>query len=296
MLSFAFLRVLVSLTAVVGVYGQAKILLTNDDGWAVANIRAQNTALRNAGYNVVLSAPAVDKSVTGSSTAAPKPLGASGCEFSSCPPFSPATGSDPNDSHLNYVNSFPVNAVRTGLETAVSFFYGTGPDLIVSGPNVGNNLGSTEAENSGTIGAASEGAQVSYTTLDTPSASTTSAEVFAALSTQLIQVLLAFPFSDSSPTLPSNALLNVNYPEATGNCTDPNAFSFVLTRIDPATCSTVPDVATCGTNRLPTESNIIKKAGCFASVSVMSASSKKDMDAARQGRVLDRLGSFLTCA
>lgn len=31
---------------------QIKIVHTNDDGWAVANIRAQNTALRNARFNV----------------------------------------------------------------------------------------------------------------------------------------------------------------------------------------------------------------------------------------------------
>ena len=29
-----------------------KIILSNDDGWAVAQIRAQNTALRAAGFNV----------------------------------------------------------------------------------------------------------------------------------------------------------------------------------------------------------------------------------------------------
>ena len=29
-----------------------KIVLTNDDGWAVANIRAQNDALRAAGFDV----------------------------------------------------------------------------------------------------------------------------------------------------------------------------------------------------------------------------------------------------
>ncbi len=36
-----------------GVQSQVKnIILTNDDGWAVAQIRAQNDALKAAGYNV----------------------------------------------------------------------------------------------------------------------------------------------------------------------------------------------------------------------------------------------------
>lgn len=34
-----------------GVYSQ-NIVLTNDDGWAVAQIRAQNNALKAAGFNV----------------------------------------------------------------------------------------------------------------------------------------------------------------------------------------------------------------------------------------------------
>lgn len=31
---------------------QSKIVLTNDDGWATANIRAQDTALTSAGFSV----------------------------------------------------------------------------------------------------------------------------------------------------------------------------------------------------------------------------------------------------
>lgn len=41
-----------SLLALVTVVTATNIVLTNDDGWAVAQIRAQNTALKNAGYTV----------------------------------------------------------------------------------------------------------------------------------------------------------------------------------------------------------------------------------------------------
>lgn len=44
-----------------------------------------------------MSAPAQNESGTSSSDAPPTPVGASGCEFDSCPPDAPATGSDPND-------------------------------------------------------------------------------------------------------------------------------------------------------------------------------------------------------
>ncbi|KAI5122403.1 hypothetical protein M0805_002954 [Coniferiporia weirii] len=312
MAALALMRVLVSLAAIniVGVRGQIKIVQSNDDGWAVANIRAQNTALRNVGYNVVLSAPAKDKSGSGSSDASPKELGHHGCEFSSCPPYAPATGSDPDDASLNYVNSYPVTSVRYGIQTAAVFFNGTGPDLVIAGPNIGSNIGSVGLR-SGTVGAACEaaregypsiafsgsgGSHVSYTTLDTPSASTTTAEVFAALGTMFTQALLAAPFNASSPILPPNVTLNVNYHKAKGDCVDPDEYSFVLTRVNAADSSTPPDVTTCGTNRLPTERSVKDEIGCFASVSVMSAITKMDVDAATQEYVLNRLGPFLVCS
>ena len=93
--------------------GVKNIILTNDDGWAVAQIRAQNTALKRAGFNVsshkhsiicdagfiqlvfqvVLSAPTENESGTGSSTAPPTVL-TEPCEFDTCPAGSPATGAN----------------------------------------------------------------------------------------------------------------------------------------------------------------------------------------------------------
>jgi len=78
--------------------GQTKIVLTNDDGWAVANIRAQNSALIAAGFNVVLSAPAENESGTGSSDSSPTTVGSSGCEFDSCAPGSAPTGNNASNS------------------------------------------------------------------------------------------------------------------------------------------------------------------------------------------------------
>lgn len=120
--------------------------------------------------------------------------------------------------------------------------------------------------------------------------------MFAALGLRLVQALLEEPFSSSSPILPKNTTLNVNYPRATGACEDPDAFRFVLTRINAATGSTAPDVSTCGTDRLPTENSIVGNTdGCFVSVSVMNATTKGDVDASTQAFILNRLGNFLTC-
>ena len=61
-------------------------------------------------------------------------------EFDSIPVGSPGIGSDASDKRLNYVDSFPVTAIKNGIKLAPSLL-GGGPDLVVSGPNVGSNLG-----------------------------------------------------------------------------------------------------------------------------------------------------------
>ncbi|KAI0632836.1 sure-like protein [Trametes polyzona] len=288
----------------------AKVVLTNDDGWAVAQIRAQRDALVDAGFDVVLSAPAVDKSGTGSSSATPVPL-KQPCEFDSCPAGSPAEGFNASDPRLNYVNAFPVDAVRFGIQTLAPQFFGSPPDFVVSGPNVGNNLGST-TQISGTVGAACEAAkegvpsiafsassqsvsQVSYTTLAAAPSSpgTLSARIYAALAANLTSILV---HSSSSPILPPGLTLNVNFAPTSlsssgGTCRTAADFRWVLTRISPAPRGT-QDVQTCGTTVLPDEGAVVRSAaggGCFASVSVMDASTKADVDAAAQGAVLARI-------
>jgi len=289
-------------------YAQKKIVLTNDDGWATANIRAQNSALISAGFNVVLSAPANDESGTGSEDAPPTTVGSGGCEFDTCPAGSPPTGFNATNPRLNYVNSFPVTSVRFGIQNAsLPFFGGTGPDFAVSGPNIGNNLG-LGALGSGTVGAACEaakegipsvalsgatGSHISFTTLDTPSDLTTAAGVYGELGARLTQALLG---SGISPVLPSGITLNVNYPAVNASCPDADSFRFVLTRIfDAIPIITPPDVSTCGRTRLPTETSLVAMSGCFASVSVMDAVLKLDVLAPTQQAVLDRLSSFLSC-
>ncbi|GLB44603.1 putative survival protein SurE [Lyophyllum shimeji] len=280
-----------------------KIVLTNDDGWAVAQVRAEYSALKAAGYSVVLSAPADNRSGTGSSSAPPVPL-TKPCEFKTCPTGSPATGSNASDPFLNYVNSFPVDAVRFGIQTLAPKLLGGKPDFVFSGSNIGNNLGPSTVAISGTIGAASEaalegipsvafsgasGSQVSYTTLQSSpnSASTLAAQAYTTLSLKFMKTLLASP----APILPPGISINVNYP-STSKCPTASSFSFVFTRI--AANSGATDVRTCGTTHLPDERSVIKQ-GCFATVSVFNASTKADVPAATQAVVLNKLSSILTC-
>ncbi|KIK64938.1 hypothetical protein GYMLUDRAFT_194708 [Collybiopsis luxurians FD-317 M1] len=280
------------------------LVLTNDDGWAVAMVRQQFTELVDAGYNVILSAPAQDESGTGSSTATPTPL-TEPCEFDSCPSGSPAEGSNSSDTRLNYVNSFPVDSVRFGIQTLSPTFFNGAPDFVVSGPNVGNNLGQSTVDISGTVGAACEAAKegipstafsaaglshVSYTDLNNDDADTLAARVFASLTAAFVDALLAA----GKPFLPPGISINVNYPMSKStSCSSPSDFSFILTRIAPS--DSAVDVETCGTDHLPGESNVVATSGCFASVSVMNATSKTDVDATTQAFVLNRLGDFLSC-
>jgi len=282
---------------------QTKVVLTNDDGWAVAQIRAEYDALRAAGFKVVLSAPAENKSGTGSSTAAPVTL-ASPCEFDTCPVGAPPIGFNASDPFLNYVNAFPVDSVRFGIQTRAPQLLGSKPDIVISGSNVGNNLG-PGITGSGTVGAASEAAlegipsvafsgatasAVSYTTLesDPTSTSTLAALTYTDLTLKFVDTLL----KHRGPILPPGISINVNYPSTT-NCTSPSSFSFVLTRI--AVDATATDVFTCGTDHLPDELSTVRGAGCFASVSVFNASTKTDVGAATQRVVLDKLHSILSC-
>ncbi|GAM84525.1 hypothetical protein ANO11243_025210 [Dothideomycetidae sp. 11243] len=279
----------------------ANLVLSNDDGWAEINIRTFYDALGAAGENVVLSAPAENESGTGSTQAPPTPLDDGPCEYDSCPQGSPATGSDPDDSRLNYVNSYPATSIQYGIQTlSPDFFDGGHPDLAVSGFNVGANTGSTVYV-SGTVGAACEavslgvpaiafsgttGSQIGYTS-ETPQYAT----VYADLSTIVTQKLLAA----GKPYLPSNTFLNVNFsPVSSDQCTSASDFKFVLSRIHTASFLSPKDVNTCGSTRLPTESTVMNTDGCWVSISVGKASTKGDMYSAQAG-VLAALKGFLSC-
>lgn len=93
------------------------VIVSNDDGWAEQNVRTFVKTLTTAGFAAVLSSPAENQSGTSSSDTPPKTVGSSGCQFGSCPAGSPATGFNASDTKLNYVNSYPVTAIRYGINT-----------------------------------------------------------------------------------------------------------------------------------------------------------------------------------
>ncbi|KAG6916821.1 hypothetical protein DXG01_005203 [Tephrocybe rancida] len=240
-----------------------KIVLTNDDGWANAQIRSEYAALKQAGYELLLWT----SQALGSSTANPVVLTVP-CEFNSCPIGSPAVGYNASDHHINYVNAFPVDAVRYGIQTLSPKLLGSKPDLVFSGINIG----------------------ISYTTLESnPKAnSSIAAGIYSKLSLKFLRQLLDNP----GPILPANVSLNVNFP-AIENCTSPEHFKFVFTRIYASTNAT--NVRTCGSAILPDETTVVTAPGCHAAVSVFSALTKDDVSASTQAVVLKKLQPLLSC-
>ncbi|MCE2706324.1 MAG: 5'/3'-nucleotidase SurE [Proteobacteria bacterium] len=115
-----------------------RILLTNDDGYRASGINAVYNALSNLGHEVVIVAPERNSSGAGQSISV----------------YSPISITHVSE-HIYFVSSTPADSVRLGLQVV----YGTVdnyPDLIISGINLGENIGE-DVFYSGTVGAAREG-------------------------------------------------------------------------------------------------------------------------------------------
>ncbi|OSD02773.1 5'/3'-nucleotidase sure [Trametes coccinea BRFM310] len=131
------------------------ILLTNDDSWASANIRAAYDALKADGHDVLLVGPAVQQSGKGGTFVVPTTnITAPGGEFNSIAVGAPFFGHDSQNSDLFYFNGTPAATVVFGIDIVAPMHFGSNPiDLVVSGPNEGQNNGPFLYTLSGTIGA-----------------------------------------------------------------------------------------------------------------------------------------------
>lgn len=178
-------------------------------------------------------------------------------------------------------------------------------DLALAGPNVGSNLGLI-VQFSGTVGAAVEaakegipaiafsGSSGSPTPWNTPSVPAYSS-LYAQLAVLVTDALVA---DGSTPFLPPDTWLNVNFPAATANtaCSSVDDYKFVLSRINNRTpFLSDDDVQVCGRETLPTEASVVDTPGCFVSVSVGDAGDKTTAGRRKQRIVLDRLEGFLSC-
>ncbi|KAG6355184.1 hypothetical protein INS49_004265 [Diaporthe citri] len=297
-----FSRAVVAALAVTGCQG-IRIIQSNDDGWAELYLRSFHDSLLSGGHDAVVSAPADNQSGRGSLDSDPSPRTAA-CQYDSCPANTNArTGTNSSDTRLNWVNSFPATSIRYGINSiGPGRWGGAAPELAVTGPNVGSNV-YLQVQFSGTVGAAcyavgeaglpaiafsglTDGT-LAWNTVPVPARSLIYADLAANLTNAIIDA--------GAPYLPPGIFLNVNFPEVTGECTTADAFKFVMSRINPRTIFSAPDVDTCGSTALPTDKSVVDAAGCHVSVSVGECRDKSTADAANQKVVLDKLGSLLTC-
>lgn len=283
-----------------------RIIQSNDDGWAEINLRTMFNVLNAAGHEAVLSGPAENQSGKGSSDAAPKTVDSDGCIYNSCPGGSPATGANTTDPRLNYVNSFPVTAIKTGITvTAPKLWNGAAPELAVTGPNVGSNL-DIQLPFSGTVGAAvyaAKEAKIPALAFSGISGNPTAwnqptplySQIYADLALNVTNTIIA----SGKPYLPDNTFLNVNFPAVSSSkCNNVNQFKFIFTRVHTGLVGSGADIAVCGTKaRLPWEVDValIRGGDCYVSISPADANDKTTAAAAQQQIIYNKLKPILSC-
>ena len=116
-----------------------RILITNDDGFYSAGLKASYEALKDLG-EVYVVAPLVQRSAVGRSMSVMEPIRVSEVHI--------------NGMKVYAVDGTPTDAVIIGIFKII----GEIPDLVVSGINLGENLSTEAVTTSGTVGAALEAA------------------------------------------------------------------------------------------------------------------------------------------
>ncbi|KAF2247904.1 survival protein sure-likephosphatase/nucleotidase-like protein [Trematosphaeria pertusa] len=290
------------LSAILPLAQGIRIIQSNDDGWAETNARTFFNRLTAAGHDVVLSGPAENKSGSGSLDAAPTQVDSDGCQFQSCPPKSPPTGANASEPRFNYVNSYPVTAMKTGIDTTgPNLWDGAKPELAVSGPNVGANLGAVVLF-SGTVGAAMYAAReagipaIAFSgSSGDPTAWNAPTPAYSTVYAELANTITSAVVASGTPYLPTGIWLNVNFPEASSQCSSPDQFKFVLTKITWRIFT--QDTEWCGSDSLPLETSVISRTdGCYVTISVGDTDGvlpNADADAQRQ--VAEKLKPLLSC-
>jgi 5'-nucleotidase len=211
------------------------IVLANDDG-LTSNLKALYDELKAAGHSVIVSVPCSGQSgrsaaiVMYSTTTIisdndkTQIEAEGGCHNGAAalgaPAGGPFTKSGYTGGDFNYVHGTPVMATMYGLDVLAPARWGKAPDLVLSGPNEGQNVGKLVI-NSGTIGNAQFAAgrglpaialSAGTDTVDNAGLANPRSRIVAQLATKLIGALQAK--AGTSALLPAGVALNVNFPDA----------------------------------------------------------------------------------
>jgi 5'-nucleotidase len=199
------------------------IVLANDDG-LTANVKALYDALKAEGHDVIVAVPCSQQSGMGAAMKMLRPLGPlttdclNGAAKAGDPGAGPMTrtGLGPD---FHYVDGTPVMAMLYGIDVVAQGRWSGPPDLVISGPNIGQNAGNIVIS-SGTVSnaqyamirgipaiALSAGEQ----TNSGPDLLNPQSVQVAARSLELLRQLEAR--ARSGPLLQPGAGLNVNFPD-----------------------------------------------------------------------------------
>lgn len=201
------------------------IVLTNDDG-LTANVVALYSALKTEGYDVIVSVPCQNQSGMSGALSFSGPVAplSENCLHDAAqagdPPAGPVTLEGLEEGDLYYAYGTPVMALMYGLDVVAANRWGGDPDLVLSGPNGGQNVGGVTL-NSGTVANAQHAAvrgipaialSASGETDGAPLEPSEDSRKVAELSVQLVKALDGA--SPGAPILPEGLALNVNFPDS----------------------------------------------------------------------------------
>ncbi|KAG7926760.1 hypothetical protein KL925_003045 [Ogataea polymorpha] len=223
-----FTSLFVLATSLVAASAQ-NILLTNDDGWAATNIRAFYRDLKASGHNVVMVAPARQYSGNGGRFITPTTSTLTAAAVFEYPPAgSPAWGHEEDDPNVWYFDGSPAACVAFGLDYVVpKYFNNMTVDVVVGGPNEGNNLGERDFVISGTIGATYYATERGYPAIAFSGANSNNSffkdnldedpdhapNIYSKYAIQVLEALVK-GHGDGDRLLPESYALNVNFPAA----------------------------------------------------------------------------------
>ncbi|MEZ5652572.1 MAG: 5'/3'-nucleotidase SurE [Burkholderiaceae bacterium] len=193
------------------------ILLSNDDGIGAPNLLALAEALRKAGHRVAVAAPCHDASGSGALVHLLRPLGPiekdcrGGKVKVGAPGYGPVDAAEPS---VHYVDGSPLMAGIYGMQVLAQQQWQKAPDLVISGPNEGNNTGLV-GPSSGTLAVATHALQRRIPAIAISADRNTrkdpaSSAAVAALMVPLIDKLVA-----GDEALPDSVGLNINLPPLT---------------------------------------------------------------------------------
>ncbi|WP_047391770.1 5'/3'-nucleotidase SurE [Chitinibacter sp. ZOR0017] len=208
------------------------IVLTNDDG-LTSNLKALYEALKAKGHDVIVSVPCTGQSGMGAAAKFLTPLTplstsnadpkTGGCLNGAASAGEPAVGKMSKAGFTNgdyhYVNGTPIMATMYGLDVLAMKRWNKAPDLVLSGPNEGQNVGSI-VNSSGTVsnaqfaaarGLAAIALSADSNTTDNTNLANPLSSTVAQLSLTLLNQLQAK--AGSGPLLPAGLALNVNFPK-----------------------------------------------------------------------------------